>query len=97
MPQVTQNYRKPRAALEDIGADPGQVVNLTMFVEHDTAKLEILSRNVFGIFGEWEPAETLIPVPRLAVDGMLSEGRSRRPSRLIVACLKASAGELSGG
>jgi enamine deaminase RidA (YjgF/YER057c/UK114 family) len=42
-------------------------------VDHDMAKLEVLTRAVKETFGEALPAQTLIPVPRLAIDPMLFE------------------------
>ena len=72
--QVEQAYANLRAALAGIGAKPDQVAKLTIFVvDHDMSKLEVLTRNVKQMFGTALPAQTLIPVPRLAVDGMLFE------------------------
>ena len=72
--QVRQAYTNLRAALEGVGAKPDQVAKLTIFVvDHDMSKLEVLTKTVKEMFGEALPAQTLIPVPRLAVDGMLFE------------------------
>lgn len=72
--QVEQAYANLRTALEAVGAKPQQVVKLTTFVvDHDMSKLEVLTRNVKKTFGGALPAQSLIPVPRLAVDGMLFE------------------------
>ena len=72
--QVKQAYANLRAALEGIGAKPDQVAKLTVFVvDHDMSKLEVLTRNVKEMFGETLPAQTLVPVPKLAVDPMLFE------------------------
>ncbi|RWC55678.1 RidA family protein [Mesorhizobium sp.] len=72
--QVKQAYASLRAALEGIGARPDQVAKLTVFVvDHDMSKLEVLTRNVKDMFGEALPAQTLIPVPKLAIDPMLFE------------------------
>ena len=72
--QVEQAYANLNAALEGIGAKPDQVAKLTVFVvDHDMSKLEVLTRNVVGMFGEAVPAQTLVPVPRLAIDPMLFE------------------------
>ncbi|UXN63715.1 RidA family protein [Phyllobacterium sp. A18/5-2] len=72
--QVKQAYANLRTALEGLGAKPDQVAKLTVFVvNHDMSKLEILTRNVKEMFGEALPAQTLIPVPKLAVDPMLFE------------------------
>lgn len=72
--QVKQAYANLRAALDALGAKPDQVAKLTVFVvNHDMSKLEVLTRNVKEMFGETLPAQTLIPVPKLAIDPMLFE------------------------
>lgn len=72
--QVKQAYANLRAALEGIGARPDQVAKLTVFVvDHDMSKLEVLTRNVKEMFGDALPAQTLVPVPKLAIDPMLFE------------------------
>ncbi|MQW85711.1 RidA family protein, partial [Sinorhizobium saheli] len=72
--QVKQAYANLRTALDALGAKPDQVVKLTIFVvDHDMSKLEVLTRNVKEMFGRALPAQTLIPVPKLAVDPMLFE------------------------
>lgn len=72
--QVKQAYVNLRAALDALGARPEQVAKLTVFVvDHDMSKLEVLTRNVKETFGDALPAQTLIPVPKLAIDPMLFE------------------------
>ncbi|MGO8186205.1 RidA family protein [Rhizobium leguminosarum] len=72
--QVKQAYANLRTALDALGARPNQVAKLTVFVvDHDMSKLEVLTRNVKDMFGETLPAQTLIPVPKLAIDPMLFE------------------------
>ncbi len=72
--QVKQAYANLGAALEGIGAKPNQVAKLTVFVvDHDMSKLGVLTQNVKEMFGEALPAQTLIPVPKLAIDPMLFE------------------------
>jgi enamine deaminase RidA (YjgF/YER057c/UK114 family) len=72
--QVKQAYANLRAALDALGARPDQVAKLTVFVvDHDMSKLEVLTRNVKEVFGKALPAQTLIPVPKLAIDPMLFE------------------------
>lgn len=72
--QVEQAYANLRTALEGAGARPDQVVKLTIFVvDHDQAKLGVLTQNVVEMFGEALPAQTVVPVPRLVLDGMLFE------------------------
>ncbi|MFB2605430.1 RidA family protein, partial [Rhizobium phaseoli] len=72
--QVRQAYANLRAALDGLGARPDQVAKLTVFVvDHDMSKLEVLTRNVKETFGAALPAQTLVPVPKLAIDSMLFE------------------------
>ena len=72
--QVEQAYANLRAALEGIGARPDQVAKLTtLVVDHDMSKLGVQTKTVKEMFGAALPAQTLIPVPKLAVDGMLFE------------------------
>ncbi|MDU0364889.1 RidA family protein [Rhizobium sp. 25PS6] len=72
--QVKQAYANLRTALDALGARPDQVAKLTVFVvDHDMSKLEVLTGNVKDMFGEALPAQTLIPVPKLAIDPMLFE------------------------
>ncbi len=72
--QVAQAYANLRAALDGIGARPDQVAKLTIFVvDHDMSKLGVLTQNVVATFGDRLPAQTLVPVPKLAIDPMLFE------------------------
>ncbi len=72
--QVEQAYANLRTALDGIGARTDQVAKLTVYVvDHDMSKLEVLTGNVKKMFGEALPAQTLVPVPKLAIDPMLFE------------------------
>lgn len=72
--QVEQAYANLGVALEGIGARTDQVAKLTVFVvDHDMSKLGVLTRNVRAMFGDRLPAQTLVPVPKLAIDPMLFE------------------------
>ncbi|WP_018010563.1 RidA family protein [Sinorhizobium medicae] len=72
--QVEQSYKNLRTALDALGARPEQVAKLTVFVvDHDMSKLEVLTRAVKEMFGETLPAQTLVPVPKLAIEPMLFE------------------------
>ena len=72
--QVQQAYANLAAALEAIDATLAQVVKLTVFVvDHDMGKLGPLTDAVTTMFGKHLPAQTLVPVPKLAVDAMLFE------------------------
>jgi enamine deaminase RidA (YjgF/YER057c/UK114 family) len=72
--QVKQAYANLRSALDALGAKPDQVAKLTVFVvDHDMSKLAVLTQNVKDMFGAALPAQTLVPVPKLAIDPMLFE------------------------
>ena len=72
--QVRQAYANLRTALDALGARPDQVAKLTVFVvDHDMAKLGVLTKAVKEMFGAALPAQTLVPVPKLAIDPMLFE------------------------
>lgn len=72
--QVEQAYANLTMALDAAGARPDQVIKLTTYVvDHDQAKLAILTRQLKAVFGDHLPTQTLVPVPRLALDGMLFE------------------------
>ena len=72
--QVKQAYTNLRTVLDGVGAKPDQVIKLTIFVvDHDMSKLGVLTQNVQEMFGAALPAQTLVPVPKLALDGMLFE------------------------
>ena len=72
--QVAQAYANLGAVLGALGAAPSQVVKLTAYVvDHDMSKLRVLTENVTLMFGSNLPAQTLVPVPKLAIDPMLFE------------------------
>jgi enamine deaminase RidA (YjgF/YER057c/UK114 family) len=72
--QVEQAYANLGAALEGIGARPDQVAKLTVYVvDHDMSKLGVLTQNVVDMFGDRLPAQTMVPVPMLAIEPMLFE------------------------
>ncbi|GGD94250.1 enamine deaminase RidA [Aureimonas endophytica] len=72
--QVGQAYRNLRLALDALGAKPEHVAKLTVFVvDHDMSKLGVLTQAVTEMFGAALPAQTLVPVPKLAIDPMLFE------------------------
>jgi enamine deaminase RidA (YjgF/YER057c/UK114 family) len=72
--QVAQAYSNLHAVLEALGARPEHVVKLTVFVvDHNMSKLGVLTENITRMFGATLPAQTLVPVPKLAIDGMLFE------------------------
>ncbi|WP_297588986.1 RidA family protein [Roseibium sp.] len=72
--QVHQAYANLKTVLDALGATPDQVAKLTVYVvDHDPSKLGVLTRNVTDMFGDRLPAQTLVPVHKLAIDPMLFE------------------------
>ncbi|KZK98146.1 Endoribonuclease L-PSP [Pseudovibrio sp. Ad5] len=72
--QVKQAYANLKKVLDALDATPAQVAKLTVYVvDHDPSKLGVLTQNVMEMFGETLPAQTLVPVPKLAIDPMLFE------------------------
>jgi len=73
--QVRQAFANLGTALRAAGAGPADVAKLTVLVvDHDESRLRVLADEVARMWGEAPaPACTLIPVPRLALDGMLFE------------------------
>lgn len=72
--QVQQAFANLQIALDAAGASPDQVARLTTYVvDHDEARLGVITGQVQVMFGSHLPAQTLVPVPRLALDGMLFE------------------------
>ena len=72
--QLRQAFTNLRIALTAAGARPEQVVKLnTYIVHHDESKLAQLTSEVLAMWGKQTPAQTLVPVPRLALNGMLFE------------------------
>jgi enamine deaminase RidA (YjgF/YER057c/UK114 family) len=65
----------PGRAARSAGASPSDVVKLTvLIVDHSEARLHTFGAELAAAFGsEHRPTCTLIPVPRLALDGMLFE------------------------
>lgn len=73
--QVAQALANLRAALQAADATLAQVAKVTaLIVAHDEARLAIFSTALRAAWADAPPpACTLIPVPRLALDGMLFE------------------------
>ncbi|MBB3412198.1 enamine deaminase RidA (YjgF/YER057c/UK114 family) [Rhizobium sp. BK316] len=72
--QVGEAYANLAAVVAALGARPDKVVKLTVYVvDHDMSKLGILTETVTRMFGDRLPAQTLVPVPKLAIDPMLFE------------------------
>ena len=73
--QVKQALGNLQTALNAAGAGLADVAKLTvLIVDHSEARLRIFGDALSAIWGDHPaPACTLIPVPRLALDGMLFE------------------------
>ena len=72
--QVRQAYKNLITAITAAGASPEHVTKLgTYVVDYDQSKLSIMTKELKAVFGDHLPAQTLVPVPRLALDGMLFE------------------------
>ncbi len=72
--QVRQAYKNLMTAIKSAGASPQHVTKLTTYVvDHEQSKLKIMTQELKAVFKDHLPAQTLVPVPRLALDGMLFE------------------------
>jgi enamine deaminase RidA (YjgF/YER057c/UK114 family) len=73
--QVRQALRNLDSALAAAGAKLGDVAKLTvLIVDHSEQRLHVFGEELTLALGEGlKPTCTLIPVPRLALDGMLFE------------------------
>ena len=74
--QLKQAFDNLRLALAAAGATPEQVVKITVLsVDHNAEKQKLISaeRNKMWSDDLIKPVSTLIPVPRLAGEGMLFE------------------------
>ncbi|MBN2760374.1 MAG: RidA family protein [Rhodobacteraceae bacterium] len=72
--QVRQAYANLVSVLGALGAGPEHVVKLGVYVvDHETSKLPLLTQAVTEVFGTRLPAQTLMPVPCLAIPPMLVE------------------------
>ncbi|SFK48221.1 RidA family protein [Lysobacter sp. cf310] len=73
--QVRQALANLKTALASAGAGTADVAKLTvLIVDHSQERLHTFGAELQAAFGDAaKPACTLIPVPRLALDGMLFE------------------------
>lgn len=72
--QLKQAFENLKIALAAAGAAPEHVVKIgTFIVDYDEQKLAQLTSELLAIWGQKTPAQTLVPVPRLALDDMLFE------------------------
>ena len=72
--QVKQAYAKLRTALDAVGAKSNQATKITTYVvNYDQSMLDVMTQYVKEMFGDALPAQSLVPVSRLALNGMLFE------------------------
>ncbi len=72
--QMKQSFANLKIALAAVGATPEDVVKITILsVNHDEEKLRLISSERNSFWSSHKPASTVIPVPKLAGDGMLFE------------------------
>ena len=72
--QLERAFASLKRALTAVGTTPESVVKITVLsVEHDEEKLKLISAKRKSFWSNSKPVSTLIPVPRLASDGMLFE------------------------
>lgn len=72
--QVEQAYKNLRIALKAANVKPNKVAKLTTYVvNYDQSMLDVMTKHIVETFGKALPAQSLVPVPRLALDGMLFE------------------------
>lgn len=72
--QIQQAFANLRAALDAVGGRLDQVAKLTTYiVDYDEEAHACLTRVTQQVFGHALPAQTLVPVGRLALRGMKFE------------------------
>lgn len=72
--QLEQAMRNTEIALAAGGARMSDVAKFTLYVvDHDKEKFQIMVKEVDRVWGDRKPAWTLVPVPALALEGMLVE------------------------
>ena len=72
--QLTQALRNTETVLAAAGATMSDVAKFNLLVvDHDEEKLRVIGKEFDRVWGGRKPAWTLIPVPRLALEGMLVE------------------------
>ncbi len=72
--QVKQSYKNLFSVLKAVEAMPHNVTKITTYVvDYDQSMLEVMTKELKLAFGNHLPAQTLVPVPSLAIDGMLFE------------------------
>jgi len=77
-PDFRTQFRQALANTETVlaagGARMSDVAKVTfLIVDHDAEKFRVMTEEVERVWGSRKPASTLIPVPVLALEGMLVE------------------------
>jgi enamine deaminase RidA (YjgF/YER057c/UK114 family) len=72
--QLRQALANTRTVLAAAGARMADVAKFNLLiVDHDQEKFDVVRKEFDRVWGETKPAWTLIPVPALALKGMLVE------------------------
>ena len=72
--QFRQALTNVETVLAAAGASMSDVAKINLLiVDHDPAKFRVMTEEVERVWGNNKPAMTLIPVPALALEGMLVE------------------------
>lgn len=72
--QVQAAFKNLEMSLEAAGATAATVLKITcLVVDHDSERHSVVNEARGAFFGVHRPASTLIPVPRLAGEGLLFE------------------------
>lgn len=72
--QIRHAFKNLKIALEAAGAKPEHVVKIQVYsVDHTEADLTVIGEETRALWGDALPTSTLVPVPRLALDGLLFE------------------------
>lgn len=72
--QLKQALRNTETVLAAAGAEMSDVAKFTLLiVDHNMQKFRVIKEEFDRVWGDRKPAWTLIPVPALAMEGMLVE------------------------
>lgn len=72
--QIAFSFENLRLAINASGAKPTDVVKIQVLIaDHQQEYVDLVQSQIEKLFGKDLPASTLIPVPRLALDGMRFE------------------------
>jgi len=72
--QLAQAVENTRTVLAAAGAALEDIAKINLLVvDHDKEKFRIMTEEVARVWGDRKPAMTLIPVPALALEGMMVE------------------------